>query len=141
MKVGGCRYPGLSGDSEELLKFEVALVGCAQLITRYAACFTRSSAAISRVSLRIIIFLKSCDCGLFQIEMQMAVEKAFLDIAASTRKPTILFHDRGLMDVSAYLPKVVWKHVLQARGWTEEMFLKRCTHHAAYVLCCRRPDS
>lgn len=39
------------------------------------------------------------------IQAQLQLERSFIEIAASTNRPTIVVMDRGLLDVAAYLPR------------------------------------
>jgi CYTH domain-containing protein/predicted ATPase len=52
------------------------------------------------------------------LRAQMALEEAFLQVAASTGAPSVLICDRGAMDVSAYLPPDLWQALLDEHGWT-----------------------
>ena len=45
------------------------------------------------------------------IELQLQMEESFLRVAASTGQPTVLIMDRGLLDLSAYLPPEQWRQV------------------------------
>lgn len=52
------------------------------------------------------------------LRAQIALEDAFLQVAASTGAPTVLVCDRGAMDVAAYLPAHAWQALLDEHGWT-----------------------
>eukprot|EP01080_Neovahlkampfia_damariscottae_P006902 gene6902-11064_t len=52
------------------------------------------------------------------MKIQMSLEDAYLKIAKSTDKPTILLCDRGLMDGSAYINKEEWEFLLDDYGWS-----------------------
>ncbi len=53
------------------------------------------------------------------IQMQMAMEDLYCDLARRHDGPAIILCDRGTMDVSAYLPRHVWNVLLDSYGWTE----------------------
>jgi CYTH domain-containing protein/predicted ATPase len=53
------------------------------------------------------------------IQMQMAMEDLYHDLARRHDGPAIILCDRGTMDVSAYLPRHVWNVLLDSYGWTE----------------------
>ncbi len=52
------------------------------------------------------------------LRSQMALEDAFLHVAASYGDPAVVLCDRGAMDVSAYLPSDAWQALLDEQGWT-----------------------
>ncbi len=52
------------------------------------------------------------------IQMQIALEDAFLAIAKSTGAPSVVICDRGTMDVCAYLPAPSWQALMDEQGWT-----------------------
>ena len=53
------------------------------------------------------------------IKLQIQLEDSFVQVALSTGRPSVVVFDRGLMDISAYLPKDQWQHVLAAGGYNE----------------------
>jgi len=59
------------------------------------------------------------------IRLQHATEDAFMGIANSTGKPSVVVTDRGLLDVKAYLPALTWKQILEYNKWSEHGFLAR----------------
>jgi len=59
------------------------------------------------------------------IKLQLAHENAFYKTALAYPTPSVIFHDRGLLDIEAYLPSHVWNDVLQQNRWTKKRFLKR----------------
>jgi len=63
------------------------------------------------------------------LSLQLQQEKSFNGIAASSGKKSVVFYDRGTMDIPAYLPGgrkgKQWQSILEANGWTEEEFLSR----------------
>ena len=50
------------------------------------------------------------------VKLQVQMEDSFLRIAALSDRPSIVVFDRGLLDISAYLPPEVWSSVLTASG-------------------------
>eukprot|EP00927_Polykrikos_kofoidii_P027148 TRINITY_DN23997_c0_g1_i1.p1 TRINITY_DN23997_c0_g1~~TRINITY_DN23997_c0_g1_i1.p1 ORF type:complete len:289 (-),score=59.20 TRINITY_DN23997_c0_g1_i1:245-1111(-) len=59
------------------------------------------------------------------IQLQLQHEKSFTDIARSTGRPSVIFCDRGVMDIAAYLPKESWEEILAAQRMTESSILAR----------------
>lgn len=60
------------------------------------------------------------------IQAQLQLERSFVQIAASTGRPTVVLLDRGLLDVGAYLPPATWTDViLKENGLTEALLAKR----------------
>lgn len=59
------------------------------------------------------------------IHLQIQMEESFRRVADSTPRPSVVFLDRALLDVSAYLPPEMWRRVLAANRLTEEAILKR----------------
>jgi len=59
------------------------------------------------------------------INLQIAAEDAFLGIAKSTGRPSVVICDRGVLDVAAYLPEEKWLEVLKANNWSRQQFLAR----------------
>ena len=52
------------------------------------------------------------------MQLQMALEDAFTEIASSLKEKSLLICDRGLMDGSAYISSDLWQALLDERGWT-----------------------
>jgi predicted ATPase len=52
------------------------------------------------------------------IKVQMALEDAFVKIAKSTQKPSVIICDRGVMDGSAYIKREVFEMLLDDYGWS-----------------------
>ena len=52
------------------------------------------------------------------MQLQMALEDAFTQIASSVQERSIVICDRGLMDGSAYISPELWQALLDERGWT-----------------------
>lgn len=52
------------------------------------------------------------------MQLQMALEDAFTQIASSAKEKSIVICDRGLMDGSAYISTELWQALLDERGWT-----------------------
>jgi CYTH domain-containing protein len=48
----------------------------------------------------------------------MALEDGFYAVARGTGRPSVLLCDRGVMDVSAYLPPSAWTALLNEHDWT-----------------------
>jgi len=59
------------------------------------------------------------------LNLQLSIENSFGGIAETEDAPTVIIHDRGLLDVKAYLPEEMWHSILSRNGWTEEKFLGR----------------
>ena len=59
------------------------------------------------------------------INLQIAAEDAFIGIAKSTGRKSVVICDRGVLDVPAYLPADKWQEVLNANNWKRETFLAR----------------
>lgn len=67
------------------------------------------------------------------LQMQLAVEDEFERIAQSSNKTTIILHDRGAVDVAAFVPPEVWRDILaylskhNSKGatYTHESLLQR----------------
>jgi len=59
------------------------------------------------------------------IKLQLAIEDSFTGVAASLKKKSVIIHDRGLLDVKAYLPEDIWKKLLETNHWNENTFLNR----------------
>lgn len=54
------------------------------------------------------------------LQLQRRFEDAVVGIAASSKRPSVVLCDRGLLDVSAYLPAELWGPVLERAGLTHE---------------------
>merc|ERR1712072_1235079 len=52
--------------------------------------------------------------------MQLQTERTFLQVAASTGKPSVVVMDRGVNDIKAYVTPEIWTHMLDSHGLTEE---------------------
>jgi CYTH domain-containing protein/predicted ATPase len=52
------------------------------------------------------------------VALMMALEDAFIDVARASGRPSVVFCDRGVMDVAAYMPPTAWQALLDERGWT-----------------------
>jgi CYTH domain-containing protein/predicted ATPase len=52
------------------------------------------------------------------LETQIALEDGFLRVAAASDQPCVVVYDRGLLDVSAYLPDSAWRSLLDDHGWS-----------------------
>merc|ERR1712166_382004 len=63
------------------------------------------------------------------IKLQFQMENSFNEIAAATGRNSVVFYDRGMLDIPAYLPGGKagdnWKAILDANGWTEQQLLDR----------------
>ena len=66
------------------------------------------------------------------VALQLQLERSLTNICASTRRPTILVYDRGIMDSKAYIDEDGWEKVVQYidhrssnRIFNEEYILKR----------------
>ena len=54
------------------------------------------------------------------MKLQLQVEDSFLTVARSTNRPSVLIHDRAVLDVKAYMPVDVWEAVLKRNKWLEK---------------------
>jgi predicted ATPase len=52
------------------------------------------------------------------MQLQMALEDAFTEIASSFKEKSLVICDRGLMDGSAYINSDLWQALLDEKGWT-----------------------
>jgi len=63
------------------------------------------------------------------LSLQLQQEESFNRIAASSGKHSVVFYDRGTMDIPAYLPEgragEQWSSILKANKWSEKDFLNR----------------
>jgi len=59
------------------------------------------------------------------LRLQLQMEDSFLCIAVSTREPSVIFFDRGLLDIKAYLPPELWERLLLAVGLSEDSMCRR----------------
>lgn len=53
-----------------------------------------------------------------KIRVQIALEDAFMDLAKSSTRPTVIICDRGTMDSRAYVGPEKWSIMLQENAWT-----------------------
>lgn len=53
------------------------------------------------------------------LEMQLALENSFVSLATKQNKPSIIICDRGVMDISAYLNKKIWKKLIDEANLSE----------------------
>jgi len=54
------------------------------------------------------------------LRMQIQTERTFLQVAASTGKPSVVVMDRGINDIKAYVTPEIWTQMLDSHGLTEE---------------------
>ena len=59
------------------------------------------------------------------VKMQMQMEDSFFQIADSTGRPSVIFLDRGVLDMAAYLPEEMWARILEALGLSTADILAR----------------
>jgi CYTH domain-containing protein/predicted ATPase len=52
------------------------------------------------------------------VRLMLSLEDAFLDVARASGKPAVVFCDRGVMDVAAYMKPQAWQAMLDEHGWT-----------------------
>jgi len=50
--------------------------------------------------------------------MQLAHEECFYNIAKNSGKPTVIIHDRGMMDTVGYIGHEGFRRILNKTGWT-----------------------
>ena len=58
-------------------------------------------------------------------KMQLQMEDSFFQIAESTGRPSVVFFDRGGLDMAAYLPEEMWGRILGGLGTTATDILGR----------------
>ena len=59
------------------------------------------------------------------VKMQLQMEDSFYQIAESTGRPSVVFFDRGVLDMAAYLPEEMWGRILAGLGTTAADVLNR----------------
>lgn len=59
------------------------------------------------------------------LEMQIALEDKFLQIAKSVKQPVLIVCDRGTMDISAYMNPVLWNQIISDAKMNNEMLRSR----------------
>jgi len=59
------------------------------------------------------------------INLQLSLEKTFRILAENSNHPTVLLLDRGIGDISAYMPKPLWAELLNIIHETNPSILKR----------------
>lgn len=59
------------------------------------------------------------------LEMQIALEDKFLQMAKSVKQPVLIVCDRGAMDISAYLNPVLWNQIISDAKMNNEMLRSR----------------
>lgn len=59
------------------------------------------------------------------LNLQLTMEDSFINIATTYDRPSVIFCDRGACDISAYLPRSLWKKVMAGSGYKEEALLDR----------------
>lgn len=52
------------------------------------------------------------------INLQMAFEKIFVEIAESSDVPVVIIHDRGVMCAKSHCSESVWQAILDETGWS-----------------------
>lgn len=52
------------------------------------------------------------------LKTQQALEDSFYELARLSGQPSVVFYDRGMMDISAYLPTQAWQGLLDENGLT-----------------------
>ena len=65
------------------------------------------------------------DFEVSMMRLQLAMEKAFVDIARSTGRMAVVVCDRAAVDIKAYVPHQLWVQVLEVVGETDESLLNR----------------
>jgi len=68
------------------------------------------------------------------IQLQMQMEESFAMIAHSTGQPTVILHDRGSVDVAAYLMPSDWLAVLSALGGLSTLDLASRYHQVVHLV-------
>ena len=59
------------------------------------------------------------------LEMQIALEDKFLQMAKSVKQPVLIVCDRGAMDISAYMNPVLWNQIISDAKMNNEMLRSR----------------
>ena len=59
------------------------------------------------------------------LEMQIALEDKFLQMAKSVKQPVLIVCDRGAMDISAYMNPVLWNQIISDVKMNNEMLRSR----------------
>ncbi|SUC12543.1 AAA family ATPase [Prevotella pallens] len=59
------------------------------------------------------------------LEMQIALEDKFLQMAKSVKQPVLIVCDRGTMDISAYMNPVLWNQIISDVKMNNEMLRSR----------------
>lgn len=59
------------------------------------------------------------------LEMQIALEDKFLQMAKSVKQPVLIVCDRGTMDISAYMNPVLWNRIISDAKMNNEMLRSR----------------
>ena len=59
------------------------------------------------------------------LEMQIALEDKFLQMAKSVKQPVLILCDRGTMDISAYMNPVLWNQIISDAKMNNEMLRSR----------------
>ena len=59
------------------------------------------------------------------LEMQIALEDKFLQMAKSVKQPVLIVCDRGTMDISAYMNPVLWNQIISDAKMNNEMLHSR----------------
>ena len=59
------------------------------------------------------------------LEMQIALEDKFLQMAKSIKQPVLIVCDRGTMDISAYMNPVLWNRIISDAKMNNEMLRSR----------------
>lgn len=59
------------------------------------------------------------------LEMQIALEDKFLQMAKSVKQPVLIVCDRGTMDISAYMNPVLWNQIISDVKMNNEMLHSR----------------
>mgnify|MGYP000926330237 FL=1 len=59
------------------------------------------------------------------LEMQIALEDKFLQMAKSVKQPVLIVCDRGTMDISAYMNPVLWNQIISDTKMNNEMLRSR----------------
>lgn len=59
------------------------------------------------------------------LEMQIALEDKFLQMAKSVKQPVLIVCDRGTMDISTYMNPVLWNQIISDAKMNNEMLRSR----------------
>jgi len=54
------------------------------------------------------------------MRLQIQAERTFLQVASSTRRPSVIVMDRGINDIAAYMEPALWQELLEREGLSQD---------------------